>query len=238
MNKLESLTSKELLDLFNKATGQSIKRFSDRAAGLARIQKLIAKDKVVAAKVQALLGLDSTSVLVFDTEAPLPTIAEVLEEGLEKGAKRQGVLPLRGLSPKPKQKKLTAKDAVPVEGSDNLVTIGGRVVRKENIAKIVKGESLWGAVGEPPAEKDALKGEHNKLNLNYPPKATIRPMREGTGRQKLVMLMRKKGVTPEEVAEMFNLTVAQAIYKLRDLHYVGGHGLEVRNGRVFVTDKA
>lgn len=225
MSTLESLTSKELLDLFNKVSGQSVKRFADRAAGLKRLAKL-REDPVMRSRVDALLTPP-----MIDAEAPLPTIAEVLEEGLEAGAERQGVLPLRGPKPKPK---VRAADAKPV--SDTLVAIGGRVVRKENVAKVVKGEALWGAVAAPPSEKDEMKG-HCDLNLNYPEKGNIKPLREGTKRHKLVTAMRSKGVTIEEVMAMFGLTEGQAIYKLRDLHYMSGHGLEVKHGRVFVRDR-
>lgn len=231
MDKLNSLTSKELLDLFNKVSGQSVKRFADRAAGIKRILGLMS-DPSRKQKIEALLGLASTTVAVIEVPERLPTVGEVLAAGMEASAAQQGVPALRDPKPKPKPK---ASDAKPI--NDKLVAIAGRVVRKENVAKVVKGESLWGSVAAPPSDKDRLKGAHAKLNLNYPAKETVKPMREGTKRHKLVSLMRSKGVTVEEVMAMFGLTEGQAVYKLRDLHYMSGHGLEVRNGRVFVTDK-
>lgn len=232
MSKLESLTSKELLDLFNKVSGESVKRFADRKAGLARVQKLIAKDKAAAAKVTALLGLASTSVTVVD--APLPTIEEALREGLDATAKARGVKPLK----KQPQPKKVVGGVTPIEGSAILVAVAGKVVRKENAEKVQAGAVLWGKVKAPPAEKDKLEGAGSALNLNYPAKASVKPMREGTKRAKLVGLMRTKGVTVEEVMKLLGLDRGQAVYKLRDLHYMSGHGLEVRDGRVFVTDKA
>lgn len=209
MNKLDTLTASELVVLFNKLTGSSVKRFADRAAGLKRINKLLASDPAMKQKADALLGLKFTAVEVVPADQPIPTVEEAFQE-----------------MPEVKSPK-----------NPKLVSVKGRTVRPENKARIEKGEALWGSVGAPPAEKDRLAGEAGRSNLNYPAKKIIKPLREGTDRHKLVTIMRKKGVTIEDVMEMFKLEAGPAIYKLRDLHYTSGHGLVVKGGRVFVTDK-
>lgn len=209
MNKLESMTASELVVLYNKLTGENVKRFSDRTAGLKRINKLIA-DPAMKLKADALIGLKFTAVEVVPLDQPIPTVEDAFNE-----------------MPEVKEPKGPAK----------LVSVRGRTVRPENKARVEKGEAIWGTVGAPPSEKDRLPGEHARVNLNYPAKKTIKPLREGNDRHKLVTVMRKKGLTIEEAMEMFSLTAEQVIYKMRDLHYTSGHGLAVKNGRVFVTDK-
>lgn len=224
---LSSLTNSQLLSLFNSVSGKKVKRFADRKTALRRIGEML-KDQVLKPKVEAALGVRATTAVVL--EEPLPTIAEALKEGLEKGAKRQGVPALA-------DKKLRLEDAKPIEGSDVLVSIGGRVVRKENAKKIAAGIALWGKLGKRPSEADRLP-DYPHANFNYKPKDKIKPIRPGSDREKLVDVMRKKGITPKEAAEMFSLDEDQAMYKIRDLHYTSGHGLELRKGRIYVTDKA
>ena len=84
-------------------------------------------------------------------------------------------------------------------------------------------------------QRDRLDGKNAGLNMNYQRKKVIKPLREGTDRYKLVIAARK-GITIEEVMSMFGLLREQAVYKLRDLHYTAGHGLQTRGGKVFVVD--
>lgn len=256
MNRLDSMTASELLALYNKVTGQSVKRFADRASGLKRVLKL---DQ---AQVLLALNLGATTVTVVDDGKPLPSLEQALQEGADERARAAGRPTLAEPAPKPARKRVKAKVEAapapkakakpaakkdkaaatpqtlvrPIEGS-KLVAAGGRVVRPENAQAVLQGKSLWGAVGAPPSDKDKLRGDNARLNLNYPAKKDIKPMREGTKRHKLVVAMRGKGVTIEDVMAMFQLTHDQAVYKVRDLHYMCGHGIETKNGRVFVTDK-
>lgn len=246
MNRLESLSASELLALFNKVSGENVKRFADRKSGLRRLQKLAA-DPAKRDQITAHLNLGQTKITVIDRDKPLPTLEETLRAGADERARKAG-LPTLSDPPKPTPRRKAGKKRKPaaaatpqtlirpIEGS-KLVSAGGRVVRPENAEKVLAGKALWGAVGDAPSDKDRLKGENSRLNLNYPAKKSIKPMREGTKRHKLVAIMRSKGVTIEDVMAMFQLTHDQAVYKLRDLNYMCGHGLEVRNGRVFVTDK-
>jgi hypothetical protein len=252
IKQLETMTPSELVRLFNQVTGQSVKRFADRQQGLKRVTKLLA-EPAAKAKLEAALGLRGTTIEVVPADQPIPTVAEAFAEMPEVQAAGTAAKPRRSkieakVAPKAKAKpaakaKRPSKAAAtpmtlvkPIEGS-KLVAAAGRVVRPENAEKVLKGQSLWGAVSAPPSDKDRLKGDNGRLNLNYPAKKGIKPLREGTKRHKLVTVMRSKGVTVEDVMAMFGLTHDQAVYKLRDLHYMSGHGLEVRNGRVFVTDK-
>lgn len=270
MNRLDSMTASELLAIYNKVTGESVKRFADRASGLRRVQKL---DQ---SKVLEALNLAATSVTVVDDGKPLPSLEQALQDGADERARAEGrpgldtpvakpkrtrkaAAPASGEGPaelkklltiRPSKAKAKAKPAAkkakaaatpqtlirPIEGS-KLVAAGGRVVRPENAQAVLAGKSIWGGVGDAPADKDKLKGDNARLNLNYPAKKVIKPMREGTKRHKLVVQMRGKGVTVEDVMAMFQLTHDQAVYKLRDLHYMCGHGLEMKNGRVFVLDR-
>lgn len=253
IKQLETMTASELVRLFNQVTGQSVKRFADRVQGLRRVTKLLA-EPAAKAKLEAALGLRGTTIEVVPADQPIPTVAEALAEmpevvaaGTAAPAKaRKAKAKAKPAAPAAKKAapaKRASKAAAtpmtlvkPIEGS-KLVAAAGRVVRPENAEKVLKGQSLWGAVSAPPSDKDRLKGDNGRLNLNYPAKKGIKPLREGTKRHKLVTVMRSKGVTVEDVMAMFGLTHDQAVYKLRDLHYMSGHGLEVRNGRVFVTDK-
>jgi hypothetical protein len=263
IKQLETMTPSELVRLFNQVTGQSVKRFADRQQGFKRVVKLLA-EPATKAKLEAALGLKGTTIEVVPADQPIPSVAEAfatMPEVVAAGtaepapAKPRRKVTKVAVAPAPKAKatKAPAKRASkaaatpmtlikPIEGS-KLVAAAGRVVRPENAKKVLAGQSLWGAVAAAPSDKDKLKGDNARLNLNYPIKTdkdgkpAVKPMREGTKRHKLVSMMRTKGVTVEDVMAMFQLTHDQAVYKLRDLHYMSGHGLEVRNGRVFVTDR-
>jgi hypothetical protein len=212
----------ELVEIYNLITGGQVKRFASRKVGAKRILAAAAKneevarklDKLAAINVEAPVKVSMREVFEDDRSKPLPTTAEVLEEVAQREAEDLGTKTVPGTP---------------------LVTINGRTVRPENVAKVKKGIALWGALGEKPGEKDRLRGVNQAINLNYPLKAKVVPLRKGTDREWLVTAARK-GLTVEQVMEKFNLKREQAIYKLRDLHYVGGHGLVTRGGKVYVIE--
>lgn len=230
---LNSLKTNELLRIYNAVTGEGVKRFSDRTAALRRVTALT-QNEATAEKVSALLASATVTGNDPTEEKPVPTLEQAFREGLEKDAKRRGI---PGLSDKP----TVGKNKLPVTASSaggaakEMVVVRGRRVRPENVNAVKRGASLWGAVGDDPKEKDQVQG-HGNLNLNYKRKEFITPMREGTKRHRLVEAMRKKGVTPEEVMQMFGLEYGAAVYKIRDLHYMCGHGLTMREGRIYLND--
>jgi hypothetical protein len=210
---------KDLVVIYNRITGSEVKRFATKTAGLKRISKALT-DADVANKLDAVLGVESVAVGViaegFDDGTPIESPGEVLAKIAKKGAKK-------AMKPKP------------IDGSD-LVVYRGRICRPENAKKLDKGP-LWGACGNRPKDSDKFKGEHSGVNLNYPVRPRgITKLRPGSQREQLIKLMlgsKAKGVTIAQVAKMFSISEKLAIYKLRDLNYVGGHGLRVKKGRVF-----
>lgn len=210
-----------LVEIYNLITKGSINRFADRKAGIRRILKAADADAEVGARLDRLVNVTRPAITVriedvlADSDKPLLTVGEVLEQVAEKEAE--------------------AYETRTVEGTE-LVVVNGRTVRPENAAKVRRGEALWGSLAGSVPEPDKLRGVNQDINLNYPVKAKVAKLRSGTGRAKLVEAMRENGVTVEDVMKMFNVKREAAIYKLRDLHYVGGHGLETRKGRVYIVE--
>jgi len=238
MDSLSKLSSPALVELFNQLTGESVKRFASKGAGLKRIEKLLT-DAKVAARLDALLGLKQTTVIVqepIDDGSPIPevnedTLTDILDKTTDKPLKAK---PKAKKAPKPAP---DSDEVKAIKDREDLVAVRGRVVRPENAQRILKGEALWGGVGDQPKDKDRLKGENAAVNLNYPPKpGGPKPLREGTMRAKLVAAMKAGGVTVEDVMREFGIERGAAIYKLRDLHYVSGHGLQMKGGRIFLND--
>ncbi len=220
---LNNKSCKELCELFNRATGGSVKRFATKSAGLNRIYKMLKTDPTASEKLFAITtagDAEAAIIEVFDDGSPMETAAEVVTKAVKAKVKKQK-----------KNKELDQPQ--PIKNS-KLVSYRGRVIRPENADVIGRGDDLWGSCSKAPSDKDRLKGPQAKLNLNYPAKEKIVEPREGTMRYKLIKLMEGKGVTIPQVAKLFKITEPAAIYKLRDLHYVGGNGLRMEQGRVFL----
>jgi hypothetical protein len=221
-DQLNALTVKELVTIFNRVTGSNVKRFASKTAGIKRIEKA-AVDATVGEQLTIELTVGAVGVAIveeaapYDDGTPLATAAEVVTKVARKNAEKAG----KDVD-KPR----------PIEGS-TLVVFRGKIIRPDSVAAVKKGVALCGACSAKPSKIDALKGEHAKVNLNYAPKERIVPVREGTQRAQLIALMTDKGVTIEQVAKLFGISEQAAIYKIRDLAYVGGHGLKLKKGRVF-----
>ncbi len=216
---LKSLSGPELIQKWNQMTGDSVKRFASRTAALARFDRAVSKDPALGKKLLAIL---TTTVTVVSDPAP----AEVAAPAPAPKAPRA-----------PRVSAREAKKVKPIEGSkQGRVNVAGRAVLPQNAKRVLAGEALSGAVAAPPKAEDALDGKARKLNFNYPRKTIIKPLRAGTDREALVKAMSEKGVTVEDVMKMGSLTYEQAVYRIRDLHYTAGHGLVVREGRVYLND--
>ena len=217
-------TNKGLVDIYNLVTGGNVKRFASRPAGIARIMRHANEVETVAVKLDKLVATTGAvpvkaadpigEVLNDDRSKPLPGVGEVLARVAGKEADELETRTVKGTP---------------------LVVVNGRTVRPENVSKVKAGVAIWGGLEKPTAKKDKLRGVNQDINLNYPLKDKVAALREGTGRYKLVVAMRK-GITIEEVMKMFDMKREAAIYKVRDLHYVGGHGLKTVGGKVFIIE--
>ncbi len=216
---LNPLDGRQLVTAWNQLTGESVKRFASRDAALSRFSRVLGKKPELADRLKMLL----TTTVVVAGESPMDKV-------IEKVAEKEAAKPKRKREGKVKTIK---------ESKQGRVLVNGRAVLPKNAKRVLAGEALSGAVLDAPKPEDALK-EAEGLNLNYKRKPVIKPMRRGTAREKLVQLMSLpdgKGVTLDEVMKMFNLSREQAVYRLRDLQYTGGHGVRVIKGRVYVDDR-
>lgn len=218
---LNPLDGRQLVTAWNQLTGECVKRFASRDAALSRFSRALGKTPELAERLKMLL---TTTIVVAGESA--------MDKVIEKVAEKEAA--------KPKRKRESRVKVQSIKDSkQGRVLVNGRAVLPQNAKRVLAGEALSGAVLDAPKPEDALK-EAEGLNLNYKRKATIKPMRRGTAREKLVQLMslpEGKGVTVEEVMKMFDLSREQAVYRLRDLQYTGGHGVRIIKGRVYVDDR-
>jgi len=222
---LENLKMADLLDIYNTITDGHVKRFASRAKGIERTLRNAEKKPEVGERLDRYVaaagglpvkGEDVTldDLKNDDHTKPLPTAGQVLAEIAEKEAEKLETRTVKGAE---------------------LVVVGGRMVRRENVGKIKRGEALWGNLSGEVSEKDRMRGTEQDINFNYALKDKVVIARKGTDRAKLVEMMRK-GTTVKEVMKQFQIERDPAIYKMREMHYCGGYGMEVRGGKVYVIE--